>query len=135
MPKQIWKVTELIVGVEDKPGAFARVAEVVANGGVNLMAAVGYVESPGVGRIILVPQDTDKAKEALKKAGIADVEIADAVLVQGDDRIGAGRDLAQKIAEKGINVRALNAQALGGKYQALIRVASEDVDKVLEILG
>jgi len=84
--------------------------------------------------LICVPDDPDKVRQLAGNAGFP-VGESEVVVVEGDDRIGVGRDLAQKIAQAGVNIQGCMAQAVGGKYQAVFSVAPQDVDRVVTALG
>ena len=59
-----------------------------------------------------------------------------AFLIQGDDRVGAISDLHEKLAAAKINVTAIDAVcAGGGRFAAILWVASRDVGRAAKALG
>jgi predicted amino acid-binding ACT domain protein len=57
-------------------------------------------------------------------------------LVQGDDRKGAVAGLLKILADKKINVTAVDAASAGaGRYAAILWVEPKDVNKTAKVLG
>ena len=56
-------------------------------------------------------------------------------LIQGDDPVGAIADLVGTLADAKINVTAIDAVCVDGRYGALCWVAPPDVKKTAQILG
>ncbi len=75
-------------------------------------------------------------KNAVKAAKIKTRPQKFGLLVQGDDRKGAVADLLKAMAEKKINVTAIDAVSAGaGRYAAILWVAPKDVNKAAKALG
>jgi predicted amino acid-binding ACT domain protein len=56
--------------------------------------------------------------------------------VQGDDRVGAGADLLERLGAAKINVTAIDAVTVtDGRYGAIFWVAPKDVKKAAALLG
>jgi hypothetical protein len=56
-------------------------------------------------------------------------------VIQGDDRVGAIADIVGRLADAKINVTAIDAVSVNGRYGALCWVAPRDVKKAAQILG
>ena len=56
-------------------------------------------------------------------------------MIQGDDRVGAIADVVGTLANAKINVTAIDAIAIDGRYGALCWVAARDVKKAAQALG
>jgi hypothetical protein len=107
----------------------------LADAGVNLLAFSGF-PSARKAQLDFVPEDVAVFKQAVKAAKIKTRPQKFGFLVQGDDRKGAVADLLKILAEKKINVTAIDAVSAGaGRYAAILWVASKDVNKASKALG
>ena len=100
---------DLTISVEDRPGELARIGEALGQAGVNIEGVAGFV-SEGRGIIHLLVEDAAGARAALEGAGIVVSEEADALVADlsaDADRPGALGEMARKIADAGVNLRAV----------------------------
>jgi len=119
------KTTQLTVTAESKPGVLAKVTDVLAKEGINIVALCA-AEAAGRGKIRLVVSDPARAKEALVAARIRCGE-EPALLLSMDDRPGALAAVASKLAAARINVKCAYATTGGGgKAQVVVVVANPD---------
>ncbi|HXK09105.1 MAG TPA: hypothetical protein VMT70_05650 [Vicinamibacteria bacterium] len=124
------------VVVKDKPGSGAAVLNALRDGGVNLLAYLGFPAGRGKSQIDLVPQDPAALKQAAKQARLKLSRAKRAFLVEGDDRIGAVADLTQRLAGAKINVTAACATAAGaGRYGMILWVPTASYAKAAKALG
>ncbi|HLE40138.1 MAG TPA: ACT domain-containing protein [Nitrospirota bacterium] len=131
----IRKVAYFAMDVPNKPGEGARVLGVLADAGVNLLAFTGF-PSGRKAQLDFIPEDVAVFKNTVKAAKIKTRPQKFGFLVQGDDRKGAVADLVKTLAEKKINVTAMNAVSAGaGRYAAILWVATKDVNKAAKALG
>ena len=131
----IRKVAYFAMDVPNKPGEGAKVLGALADAGVNLLAFTGF-PSGRKAQIDFVPEDAAMFKQAAKAAKIKTRPQKFGFLVQGDDRKGAVAELLKTLAEKKINVTAVDAVSAGsGLYAAILWVASRDVNKAAKALG
>lgn len=136
MADAIVKVERYSVDVLDQPGEGARVLAALEAAKINLVGCWGYpVESAGAARIELIPADGAALRAAAKKAKIKVKKECGAFCVADRNKAGALAAVLTKLAEKGINVHAVQAVATGTKYGAVIQVASKDVRKAARVLG
>ena len=136
MTETIAKVERFSVNVPDKVGEGARILEALKAGKANLIAAWGYPLGAGGGaRIELAPADAAALRAAAKKAKIKLTRECAAFHITGRNRIGAVGAALAKLAEKGINVHAVQAVCSGLKYGCLIEVDAKDVRKAARALG
>ncbi|MCD6360278.1 MAG: hypothetical protein J7M38_05375 [Armatimonadetes bacterium] len=136
MANAIAKVERYSVEVADQPGEGVRILEALKAGKVNLIACWGYpLGAAGNARIELVPEDGAALRAAVKKAKIKVKKECGAFCVADRNKVGALAAAMAKLAEKGINVRAVQAVATGTKYGALIEVDPKDVRKAARALG
>lgn len=95
--------TDLVIRVDNEPGALARVAAAVSDAGVNLAAATCTGPSEHADLHILV-KHAEAAKRALAISGLTVTGEREVVVVEADDRPGALADLARRVAEAGVNL-------------------------------
>ncbi len=94
---------DLVIELENTPGALAAVADAVSDAGINIAAATCLDDSHRAELHILVPH-AEAAKHLL---GISHLEVTrerDVVVVDVDDRPGALAELTHKIAKAGVNL-------------------------------
>jgi hypothetical protein len=134
MADVIRKVTYFAMDVPNKPGEGARVLRALADAGVNLLAFSGF-PSGRKAQLDFIPEDVAAFKSAVKVAKIQMRPQKFGFLVQGDDRKGVVADLLKMMAEKKINVTAIDAVSAGaGRYAAILWVGTKDVSKAAKVL-
>jgi hypothetical protein len=136
MPVTVKRMTLWRRDLENRPGALATILEPVAQAGADLQVALGYripgQESRAV--IELAPVQGRRAAAAAERAGLRPSEIP-TLVVQGDDRPGLGRDLANEMGRAGINMAFLVALVVGRRYSGVFGFESdEDAKKAAAIL-
>jgi len=94
---------DLVIDVENTPGALARVAAAVSDGGVNIAAATCIGTGDRAELHILVPHP-EPVKRALGIAQLAVTREREVVVVQVEDTPGVLADLARRIARAGVNL-------------------------------
>jgi len=129
------KVVYFAMDVANKPGEGVRVLAALAEAGVNLLAFTGF-PSGRKAQLDIVPEDIVVFKKAVKAAKIKTRPQKFGILIQGDDRKGAVAGLLKTLAEKKINVTALDAvTAGGGRFAAILWVGPKDVNRATKALG
>lgn len=98
--------TDLLIEVENRPGALARVAAAISDAGVNISAATCTRPGESAGLHILV-KHAEAAKHALATAFLTVTSEREVVVVDVHDRPGVLADLARKVAEAGVNLDLL----------------------------
>ena len=123
------------VVVPNKPGKGEHVLSALKEAGVNFVAIWGYPVGKGKSKIDLVAADTALLKKAAKKLKIELGKKQTAFHIAGEDHPGAVAEALAELAEKKINVEAVQALcADNGRFGALIQVAPEDVKKAAKAL-
>jgi len=124
------------VTVPDAPGEGQRILSALRDGGVNLLAYLGFPLGDGRAQIDLVPEDPELLGAAAERAGITLSEAKRVFLIQGDDRMGAVADTTAKLAEANVNVTAAAAAGAGaGRYGMILWVAPADYERAADALG
>ena len=98
--------SDLLIEVENQPGALAKVTAAISDAGVNISAVTCTRPSESAALHILV-KHPEAAKHALATAGMTITSEREVVVVDADDRPGVLADLARKVAEAGINLDLL----------------------------
>ena len=119
---KITRTTQLLVHMPDKVGQLARVLDIVAKAGVNVLSCDGYTYN-GKACIILVTNNNTKVAARLKKADY-DVRQEPVVMVAGRDAVGRGAELARRIAAARINLGGARAASTGGRYMVVLQAAN-----------
>jgi hypothetical protein len=136
MPVTVKKITLWRRDLENRPGALARVLDPVARAGADLQVAMGY-RIPGQedrAVIELAPVEGRRSTSAAEEAGLRPSDIP-TLIVQGDNRVGLGRQLAQEMGDAGINLAFLVALVVGRRYSGVFGFESDaDAQKAADIL-
>jgi hypothetical protein len=124
------------VTVPDAPREGQRILSALKDSGVNLLAFLGFPLGGGQSQIDLVPEDAESLREAAEQAGVTLSEAKRALLIQGDDRVGAVADTLAKLAQADVNVTAAAATGAGsGRYGMIVWVAPTDYERAADVLG
>ena len=94
---------DLVIEVENTPGALADVSAAISDAGVNIAAATCLGSSQTAELHILVPH-AEAAKHALAISHLAVTREREVVVVEVEDRPGVLADLTRKIALAGVNL-------------------------------
>jgi len=94
---------DLLIDVENSPGALARVTAAISDAGVNIAAAT-CVGAGGRAELHILVRHAEAAKHSLSISALAVSREREVVVVEVDDRPGVLADLARKIAGAGINL-------------------------------
>jgi hypothetical protein len=121
--------TDLLIEVDNKPGALARVAAAISDAGVNISAATCTRPGDTAAMHILV-KHPEAAKHALATAGVTITNEREVVVVDAHDRPGFLADLARKVAEAGVNIDLLYVAT-----DTRIVFGAEDLDGLKRALG
>src|SRR3989440_4769500 len=94
---------DLVIDIENTPGALAEVATSISDAGVNIAAATCIGPGDRAELHILVPH-AEAARHALSISHVAVTREREVVVVNAEDRPGVLADLARKIATAGVNL-------------------------------
>ena len=120
---------DLVIDVENTPGALAQVATAISDAGVNIAAATFVGPGDRAEIHILVPH-AEAVKHALAISHVAVTGDRQVVVVDVEDRPGVLADLTRKIAKAGVNldlvyVATRNRIVFGAEDLAALRAAVE----------
>jgi hypothetical protein len=94
---------DLVIDIENSPGALADVAAAISDAGVNIAAATCIGEGARAELHILVPH-AGAARHSLAISHLAVTREREVVVVDVEDTPGVLADLTRKIAKAGINI-------------------------------
>lgn len=135
MSFRIRRVDYYYHNVEDQPGEAYKLLSDLAGMGVSLLAFTAVPMGPSRTQLSLFPEDGPGFAEAARKAGMQIDGPHNALLVQGDDELGALAGIHEKLFRARVNVYAANAVTDGaGNYGYLLYVRPEDYQRAVEAL-
>ena len=120
MPDTVLQVDYFYVQVADKPGAAFQILTQLKQAGVSLLACCGFPLQGGKAQLDLVPEHPDGFVKAAKKLELKLSGRKKALLIQGEDRVGAVADTFGKLAGQKISVVASQAVCAGSRRWAMI---------------
>jgi hypothetical protein len=99
--------TDLSISLPDEPGGLAKAAKALGEAGVNVEGIAG-LGGGGHGHVHLLVEDGGAARSALEGAGVTIEGEREAVVVDvsNEDRPGKLGEVAQAIADAGVNLAA-----------------------------
>ena len=129
------KVAYFVMDVPNRPGQGARVLGALADAGVNMLAFSGFPNGAKA-QLDIIPEDVAVFRKAVNAAKLKVRPQKFGFLVQGRDRRGAVAGVLKALAEKKINVTAIDAVSAGGnRYAAILWVKPKDVNKAGKALA
>jgi hypothetical protein len=122
--------------IQDQPGEAYKLLSELAGLGINLLAFSGVPLGPTHTQLTLFPEDTLKMKNAANRAGLTLDGPHPALLVQGDDELGALAGIHERLHEASVNVYASSGVSDGrGSYGYVIYVRPEEYERAVKALG
>ena len=95
--------TDLVIDVENTPGALARVAAAISDAGVNIAAATCIGPGERAELHILVPH-AEAVRHALAISHVAVTAEREVVVIDVEDRPGVLADITRKVAKAGVDL-------------------------------
>ena len=120
---------DLVIEVENSPGALARVAAAISDAGVNIAAATCIGTGATAELHILVPH-AEAVRHALAITNVAVTREREVVVVDVEDRPGELADIARRVAKEGINLDLVYVAT-----QNRVVLGSPDIDKLRLAVG
>ena len=135
MPRTIRAIDYYYAEVADRTGAACLVLKELAGRGVNLLVFHIIPGSTTSTQLALFPEDPDNMIEALDSNGLDLNGPHRALLIQGDDELGALVDIHRRLFDAGINVSSSSGITDGSKgFGYVIYLRPEDIDRALSLL-
>ena len=124
--------------ISDKPGGLAQVLGALHDEGADLQFIIARraPDKPGTGVVFVTPLQGDRELQAADALGFNVTHSLHCLRVTGTDRPGVAADLAQQLADAGINLRGFSASVIGIQFVAYIAFDSlEDANRAMKSLG
>ena len=135
MPDAVRKVEYFSISVPNRPAKAFGVLSTLVSSGVDLLACVGVPRGTRA-QIDVVPADTRKFRNAVRKAGLTFTPEKSGFLIQGRDRPGALAAHLQTLGENEVNVTGIDSLSAGeGRWGAIIWVEDDAVRRASRLLG
>ena len=136
MSFRIRRVDYYYATVRDEPGAAFQILSQLASLGVNLVAFTAVPVGVGRAQLALFPEEPGKLAHAAAQAGLALEGPHGALLVQGDDELGALADVHSRLIAAGVDVYASSGVTDGrGTYGYVIYVREDQIERAAQALG
>ena len=136
MERTIRRVEYFYTTVEDRPGEAYRVLSGLADSGVDLLAMTAIPVGPSRTQMALFPADSAQFRDVAGRIGMELDGPYAALLVQGDDELGALKRVHQRLAEANVNVYASTGVTDGaGTFGYLVYVRPDEIERAASALG
>ena len=122
--------------VHDRPGEAHRLLSRLGGSGVNLLAFNAIPMGLGQTQLMLFPERAGDLARAAENEGLALDGPQYALLIRGDDELGALANIHHKLADAGVNVSAsCGITDQKGGFGYIVYVSSEDFGSATAALG
>jgi hypothetical protein len=136
MADTVRRVDYFYATIPDTPGEGERLLAALKDGGVNMLAYLGFPSDSGRSQIDLVPEDPVALRRVAEQVGVTLSGTKHAFLVHGDDRVGSVEATTAKLAAAGVNVTAAAAVGDGsGHFGLILWVPPVDYERAAGALG
>ena len=122
---------ELVITTENKVGILANMSKILADHGINIEGVAGYAAENNQAKIMIVAEDTLRAKEALQKAGYTNMKENEVVVVELENKPGALKSITAKMADAKIDIRYMYGTACPSGCPARIILATNNNEKAV----
>jgi hypothetical protein len=136
MAQTIRRVDYFYATVRDEPGEAYKLLSQLAELGVNLLALTAIPIGPTRTQLTLFPSDTKKIEAVASKAKLQLDGPHPALLVQGDDELGALATIHERLYEASVNVASSSGVATEcGSYGYVLYLRPGDYERAAKALG
>jgi hypothetical protein len=122
-------MVDLVIDIENAPGALAEVAAAISDAGVNIAAATCIGTGERAELHILVPH-AEAARHSLAISHVAVTREREVIVVDVEDRPGVLADLTRKIARAGVDLDLVYVAT-----RNRIVLGAADLDALRDALG
>jgi hypothetical protein len=122
---------ELVITTENKVGILANMSKILADHGINIEGVAGYAAENNQAKIMIVAEDTLRAKEALQKAGYTNIRESEVIVVDLENKPGALKSITAKMADAKIDIRYIYGTACPSGCPARIVLATNNNEKAV----
>lgn len=125
-------INQLSVFVENKKGTILTITRAIANAGVDIRA-LSVADTQDFGILRLIVSDTEKAKAAIKQAGVT-VHATDVLAIKVPDVPGGFAKVVDALGSKMIDIEYTYAFLTPREKEACVIVRVDDNDEAKEAL-
>jgi hypothetical protein len=130
------RIDYFYIMIEDTPEVGYEVLSQLSEQNVNLAAITAVPFGPARTQLTVFPDDTSEMKRIAKQANIQLDGPHPALVVQGDDEVGALVQIHEKLRDANVHVFASTGVADGrGGYGYVIYVRPDEHERAAEALG
>ncbi len=132
----IRRVSYFYTAIQDRPGEAYKLLSQLAEFGINLLAMTAIPVGPVRTQLTLFPEDALKMESEARKAGLELDGPYPALLVQGDDELGALVGIHEQLYQANVNVVAATGVTDGrGNYGYVMYFRPEDIEHAAKALA
>lgn len=136
MALSIRKVEYFKTTVQDRPGEAFQLLSALTGAGVNLLVFTAVPMGDRRTELVLYPESVDSLAAAAERSGIALSGPQQALLIQGDDHLGALADIHACLVDAEVNVYAASGVTDGrGGFGYVVHVRPKDFEAAANALG
>ena len=136
MAFQIRRVDYFYTTVKDEPGEAYKVLSALATLGIKLLAVTAVPFGPMNTQLTIFPEDSAQLRNEAQKSGLKLEGPQAALLVQGDDKLGAIAEVHSKLYTANVNIYASSGVSDGkGHYGYIIYVRPDDYENAVAALN
>ena len=136
MTSRIRNVEYFHATVKDRPGEAYQLLSQLARSGVNLLAFSAVPAGIEHTQLMLFPESVEALLRTAASTGLVLTGPQHALLIQGDDELGALADVHRRLFDADVNVYASTGVADGqGGFGYVLFLRSEDIGQATATLG
>jgi hypothetical protein len=128
------RVIFMKVNLRDQPGVLLGVMQDLKSKKIALKSLWGFGKQDGGAELYAIAKDPEKLRNAWKSPDLP-AEEGTGFFLKGTDTTGVLVKSLEALSHVNVNIRAINAIALSGKYGTIIWVDPADVEKTAQALG
>ena len=133
---RIRRVEYFYLNVKDQPGEAHRLLALLAERGINLLAFTAVPMGERRTQFTIFPEDPERLVTEARNTGLGLDGPHPALLVQGDDELGALADVHLRLYEANVNVYAASGVSDGKRgFGYLVYVKPDDFERAALALG
>jgi hypothetical protein len=122
---------EILITADNKVGTLANISRILADHGINVEGVAGYASANNEAKIMLVAEDTLRAKEALQKAGFKSIRENEVVVVDLENKPGAMKSITAKMAGAAIDIKYIYGTTCPTGCPARVILATDNNEKAV----
>lgn len=136
MPEKARMVDYFYTCVDDRPGEGYRLLARLKRREVNFLAFSAFPSGPGQVQLNFFPSDYDSLQRAAAELNVQLMGPKKAILIQGDDKMGAIADVFRIFYDVGINIHAASCVADDrGGFGLVVWISPNDYEEAARALG